>query len=219
MEKYFGILRKCPLFFGISDESLERMLNCLGAKIEFYDKKNAVFTEGDSNGSVGILLSGTLQIERVDYYGNRSIISIIKPSQTFGESFVCAGLERMPVSAVATAPSFVMRIDCSHILKTCHNACSHHHSLIYNMVRSLSETNVGLHEKAQITAKRTTREKLLAYLYAEVKKCGKNSFSIPFDRQELADYLEVDRSGLSAEISKLRAEGVLESSKRRFRLL
>ena len=91
--------------------------------------------------------------------------------------------------------------------------------MIENMLRLVASHNLMLHQKIYITSKRSTREKLMTYLLSQAKLSGSNSFSIPFDRQALADYLEVDRSGLSAEISKLRKEGVLESQKNTFTLL
>ena len=118
--------------------------------------------------------------------------------------------------AVASEASEVMLIDCSHILHTCENHCGFHQQLIFNLMRELAEKTILFHERIEVTSKRTTREKLLAYLTIEAKRAGQNDFSVPFDRQELADYLEVDRSGLSAEISKLRAEGVLDCQKNRF---
>ena len=102
---------------------------------------------------------------------------------------------------------------------SCSNNCAFHQQLIFNLMKNLAEKAILFHQKVEIAAKRTTREKLMTYLMFQAKKAGSNRFRIPFDRQELADYLEVDRSGLSAEISKLRKEGVLESDKNTFVLL
>ncbi|MBE6563581.1 MAG: Crp/Fnr family transcriptional regulator [Ruminococcaceae bacterium] len=219
MEKYFEILKKCPLFEGIGEENLSRMLECFGAKVIFFDKKYTVMAEGSVPGYIGIVLSGSLQMVRIDYYGNRSIVMELRPSQMFGEAFACSGMDKIPVSVVADEPGEVMLIDSNHILHTCNNNCGFHQQLIYNIMKELAVKTISFHQRIEVTSKRTTREKLMAYLLLYAKKAGKNSFEIPFDRQELADYLEVDRSGLSAEISKLRAEGVLESSKSKFKLL
>ena len=91
--------------------------------------------------------------------------------------------------------------------------------MIYNLLKNVAAKNIQFHQKIEITAKRSTREKLMSYLTLQAKKAGSQSFDIPFDRQELADYLEVERSGLSAEISKLRKEGILKSEKKHFELL
>ena len=219
MQKYLEMLKNCPLFAGIEEESLLRMLHCLGARVEHFDKKYTVFSEGTPARYVGILLSGSLQMSRVDYYGNRSILGNVKQGELFCEAFACASVEAMPISVVAIEESEVMLVDCSHILHTCQNACGFHHQMIYNLMRDLAEKNLVFHQRAEVTSKRSTREKLMAYLLLCAKEAGSNRFTVPFDRQELADYLEVDRSGLSAEISKLRREGILESDKQRFHLL
>lgn len=219
MKKYIDILRRCALFNRIEDENLIKMLNCLGARVEFFDKKYTIFAEGNSAKYIGIMLSGSAQTVQVDYFGNRSILSDITPPEVFGEAFACAEVGAIPVAVIANEPCEVMLIDCSHILHTCSNNCGFHQQLIFNLMKDLAVKTIAFHQRIEITSKRSTREKLLAYLTYQAKKSGSNSFDIPFDRQELADYLEVDRSGLSNEISKLRSEGVLQSHRKHFVLL
>ena len=219
MKKYLQVLKKCPLFQDIADEDLLRMLVCLGARVEFFDKKYTIFSEGSRAKLIGVVLSGSVQMVQMDYYGNRSIISEISASEVFGEEFACAETDALPVSMIANDPCEVMLIDCSHILHTCHNNCGFHQMLIFNLMKELALKTILFHQRLEITAKRSTREKLLAYLNMEAQKHGSESFEIPFDRQELADFLTVDRSGLSAEIGKLKKEGVLDTEKNRFTLL
>lgn len=219
MQKYFEILRKCPLFYQIEEENLTALLGCLGAKVRSYNKKDTVIAEGELAQYIGIVLSGSVQIIQIDYFGNRSIVSDIGASNLFGEAFACAGEKETPVTVVANASCEIMFIDCERAMHSCCNACTFHTKIIYNLMRDMATKNILFHQKIQITAKRSTREKLLAYLMLQAKKHGSNSFYIPFDRQALADYLEVDRSGLSAEISKLRDEGMIESKKSWFKLL
>ena len=219
MKKYLKILKECELFKNINEEALLRMLTCLGARVEFFDKKYTVMAEGSTAKYIGIVLTGAANTVQIDYYGNRSILGSINEGEIFGSAFACAGVECMPVSIVASEPCEVMLIDCGHIMHTCSNNCSFHQTLIYNLMKDMAQKVLEFHERIEVTSKRSTRERLMAYLAICAKKAGADSFDIPFDRQELADYLEVDRSGLSAEISKLRAEGILESNKRRFKLL
>jgi len=219
MKKYFDVLRQCPLFEQIEDDDLSVMLGCLGAQVEAFDKKYTIIAEGKPAKHIGIMLSGSAQIVQVDYYGNRSIVAGIEKSEVFGEAFACAEVSATPVSVIANEPCEVMLIDCRHILHTCANHCGFHQQLIYNLMKDLAEKNILFHQKISVTAKRSTREKLMAYLLLQSRRAGSSSFDIPFDRQELADYLEVDRSGLSAEISKLRSEGIIESSRKHFELL
>lgn len=219
MKNYSEAIKKCPLFDGIDDTELERMLHCLGAKIVEFDKKFTIFAEGTPATNIGILLDGAAQTVQVDYYGNRSILSDIKAGEMFGEAFACAETPSLPISVIASEPSAVMLINCAHVLHTCKNSCGFHHQLIFNLMKDLATKNIAFHKRIEITSKRSTREKLLTYLAMQAKRSGSNSFSIPFDRQELADYLEVDRSGLSSEISKLKNEGVIDCYKNSFKLL
>lgn len=219
MEKYFEIIRKCPLFEGIEDKDLLGLMGCLGAKLMSFEKKYTIFTEGSRAKYLGIILSGSAQIIQLDYYGNRSILSVIEASELFGEAFACAELEAIPVSVVANEACDVLLIECERILHTCSKACGFHQKLIFNLMKDIATKAIMFQQKIEIVSKRSTREKLLAYLNIQSKKAGSRSFDIPFDRQELADYLEVERSGLSAEISKLRKEGILISNKNSFELL
>ena len=219
MKEYLKVLKKCSLFDQIEDESLIKMLSCLGAKIESFDKKYTVFAEGYPAKYIGIVLSGSVQIVQVDYYGNRSILSGIGPAELFAEAFACAEVNSLPVSVIADDPCEVMFIDCRHILHTCANGCGFHQQLIYNLMKDLASKTISFHQRIEITSKRSTREKLMTYLMLQAKKANSNSFDIPFDRQELADYLEVERSGLSAEIGKMKKEGIFENQKNHFVLL
>ena len=219
MEQYLEVLKKCPLFYGINDGDLIRMLGCLGARIDFYDKKYTIFTEGSTAKYVGIVLSGSAQIIQIDYYGNRSILSSVYPSELFAEAFACAEVREIPVTVIANEPCEVMLIDCSHILHTCSNGCAFHQQLIFNLMKDLATKNLMFYQKIEITSKRSTRDKLMAYLMLCAKQSKSRSFDIPFDRQELADYLEVERSGLSAEISRMQKEGIIKSRKNHFELL
>ena len=216
MKKYLPILKKCPLFCDIAEEDLLRMLTCLGAKVSAFDKKFTIFAEGAPAVHIGIMLSGTAQVVQVDYYGNRSILSNLTPSEVFAEAFACAEVPTLPVSVIAGEPCEVMLIDCRHILHTCENHCGFHQRLIFNLMKDLASKTILFHQRIEVTSKRTTREKLLTYLSMQAKKAGSQSFDIPFDRQELADYLEVDRSGLSSELGKLQREGILETHKHHF---
>lgn len=218
MKKYFKMLRECSLFHGIEDERLLELLDCLGARIQEYKKGQIILAEGDPAICFGIVLSGEAQVTRVDYFGNRTIVTNLEPSELFGESFACAGLKALPVDVVGIKAGEVLLIDAQRIMRSCGNACGFHNQMIFNLMKVIAGKNLIFHQKLEITSKRSTREKLMAYLLLEAKKNGSDTFAIPYDRQELADYLEVDRSGLSAEISKMRREGILESNKNQFHL-
>ena len=219
MKKYFPVLRKCPLFDGIRDKDLERMLICLDARVVNFDKKYTIFAEGTQIHHIGIVLSGSAQVIQIDYFGNRSLLNEVAPAEVFAEAFACAEVPSIPVTVIANEACEIMLIDCRHILHTCSNNCGFHQKLIYNLMKDLALKTLLFHQRIEITSKRSTREKLLAYLMLQAKKANSNSFEVPFDRQELADFLEVDRSGLSAEIGKLKREGIIDNQKNHFVLL
>lgn len=218
MKEFFDILEQCDLFAGIDRTDLPGMLSCLGATVATVAKGNAVFSEGEPARHVGIVLEGAVQIVQDDYYGNRSILAQAFPGELIGESFACAGVAALPVSILATEDSKILRIDCCRITRSCSNACEFHNQLILNLLQVVAAKNLSFHKKLEITAKRTTREKLMAYLLWQAKLQNSNSFTIPFDRQALADYLGVERSAMSAELSKLRKDGIVDFHRSNFTL-
>ena len=219
MIKYMETLQKCPLFADVTVDEVQKMLGCLGARMVHGVKKETLVAEGAAAQEFGIVLSGSVQIVRVDYYGNRSLVDEVLPSGMFCESFACADAETVPVAVVVKEEGDMMFIDCRHVTPVCCHACAHHQQMIYNLMRAVAERNLQYDQKLEILSQRTTRDKLMTYLALQAKRQGCDSFEIPYDRQELADYLEVERSGLSAEIGKLRREGVIKSEKNRFTLL
>lgn len=219
MKKYISILKCCGLFKDIEEENLIAMLGCLGAKVINATKNEIIFQEGMAAKYIGIILSGAVQMVQDDFYGNRTIVTQMEEQGLFGESFACAGVANLPVSFIASKDCEIMLIDCGRITNSCCNACTFHKQIIYNLLQLVAKKNLDFHQKIEITSKRTTREKLMAYLLSVAKQAGSNSFSIPYDRQGLADYLGVERSAMSAEISKLRKDGIIECQKNQFRLL
>lgn len=219
MEKYLEILKTCPLFQKINTENLLKMLSCMGARVQAFDKKYTIFMQGNPAKYIGVVLSGTVQMVHMDYSGNRHVLGNIEAGEIFAEAFACAELPVLPITVVANEPCEILLIENQHMLHTCSNHCQFHQQIIYNLMKDLAQKVLFFHRKLEILSKRSTREKLLTYLMMQAEKEGALCFEIPFDRQELADYLQVDRSGLSAEIGKLQKEGVLKSRKREFELL
>ena len=213
-----NVLKKCALFADVEEKDLTALLNCLGARKESFPKKSVILSQGGKADVIGVVLRGSVRIERVDWFGERSVLGQAEEGELFAETFACAGAESLPVSVIATEDSEVMLMDCTRILYACSNACEFHRRIIFNLMRVLAQKNLMNHRRLEVAAQRTTRDKLLTYLGQQAMRCGSRSFSIPFDRQALADYLQVDRSGLSVEIGKLKKEGVIECEKNRFTL-
>ena len=219
MEEYFDILSQCPLFAGISRQEMGLMLNCLGGKITCIAKGKPVFLEGNPARFVGVVLSGTVQIVRDDYYGNRSVLTVVSPGGLFGEAFACAGVETLPVSAIALQNCAVLLLDCKRVLTGCSNACPFHSRLVRNLLQGIARKNLMLTSKIRCMSQKTTQEKLMEFLLEQAKQHDSAEFVIPYDRQALADYLGVERSAMSAEISKLKKAGRIDCSGSRFRVL
>lgn len=207
------------LFAGIEPEEQKKLLRCMAAVQRSFGKGEYIFSAGENAGRIGLLLKGCVCVVKEDYWGNRSILTRLTAGELFGEAFACSGMEKLPVSVVSTEKSDVLLLNYARLMNTCPTACACHTKMIRNLVRELAEKSVRLTEKMEHTLRRTTKEKLLSYLSAEAERAGSSSFSIPFNRQELADFLAVDRSAMSAELCRLRDEGVLEFCKNRFRLL
>ena len=181
--KFLPILQKCPLFRGIEPSDLPALLTCLGAKTITADRRQTVLREGEPARFVGVVLEGSVQIQQEDYFGNRFILGLAGPGDLFGESFACAGSQSLPVSVVAAQDSTLLLVDCQRVISPCEKACGFHRSILSNLMQVMARKNLAFHQKLQITSRRTTREKLLAYLNLQAKLQDSPSFVIPFDRQ------------------------------------
>lgn len=219
MREDLKVLQNTALFTGIAPAELEGLLACLGARETVCERGRPVLRSGQQLTAFGIVLDGQVQIFQEDYFGNRSIFANAGPGELFGEAFACAEIPVLPVSVTALTDVRLLLIDCARLTAPCTRACDFHARLVRNLLNILARKNIALTQKIEITARRTTREKLLAYLSARAREAGSGCFFIPFNRQELADYLSVDRSAMSAELAKLRDAGVLRFRKNRFELL
>ena len=219
MKLDFEILKKCPLFNGINIQDIEILLNCFNIKKRTIKKDELIFTAGDKLEYIGVVLSGNIYIVQEDYWGNRTILSSINQGGIFGEAFSCSQIQSIPVSVIAHTDGSIFLINCIKILTPCPSLCSFHSVLISNLMKVLANKNIALTRKIKHITKKTTREKVLSYLSEYAVTFGKNYFEIPFNRQELADYLSVERSALSNTLCKMRDEGIIEFHKNKFHIL
>ena len=218
MEKYAALLLKIPLFHGMSETNMLAIMRCFSVRVKKYAKNEIIYLAGEKIGRVGIILKGKVNIIKEDYEGNRSIIAEFKEGNLFGEAFSFANAENLTVTVLSAAESEILFIDANKIFTICPAACAYHSRLIRNMLEIISAKNILLNEKIDVLSKRTIRNRLLTFLQFQAQKSESNHFSIPFNRQELADYLCVDRSALSSELSKLQVEGLLSFSHNEFTL-
>lgn len=219
MKKYISILKKSRLFAGVGEADIEAMLDCLSAKLRGYKKGEYVLREGERVDNVMLLASGSLNIQKDDFWGNRSIINHISAGEMFGEAYIAPESGPLLNDVIALEDSDVMFFDFRKILTVCSSACKFHTIVIQNLFFAISEKNRQLVQKLGHMSKRTTRDKLISYLSEQAKRSGSSTFSIPFNRQQLADFLCVDRSAMSNELCKLRDEGLLTFERSRFTLI
>ena len=206
------------LFSGIEGAELESLLGCLQAVGRRFKKGELILAVGGKP-AVGLVREGVVQVIAEDPMGNRTIIGRMEEGDMFGEAFACAGAEKMPFSVEAAADSEILLIDVARIVVTCPAACPFHTRLIENLMAVLARKNILLGTKIRHLSRRSTRDKLLSYLSDRAREAGAREFAVPFNRQEMADYLCVDRSAMSAELSKLKTEGILDYEKNRFTFL
>lgn len=219
MKKYISILKKTKLFDGLENEEIISMLSCLKAKLNTYKKGEYVLRQGEYVSNVFILVEGSLHIQNDDYWGNHSILRQISVGEMFGESYIGPDSGALLNDAVAITDSTVIFFDLGKIITACSSACPFHNTVVQNMFFAISEKNRKLVQKVGHMSKRSTREKLISFLSQEAKKHNSSSFTIPFNRQQLADFLSIDRSAMSKELCKMRDEGLLEFDRNQFKLL
>lgn len=215
---YLPILTESALFRGIQPDETQEMLQCLGAERRKYEKGARIFRTGDTVAELGLVLSGSILIQNDDFWGNTTVLDHVIPGQIFAETYACTG-EPLMVDAVAAEASEVLFLNVGRVLQTCTQACAHHNKLVRNLLFLSARKNLNLSRKIFHTSSKSIRGRLLSYLSFQTARCGSHSFSIPFNRQQLADYLNVDRSALSNELSKMQKEGLLRVDRSRFELL
>ena len=187
------------LFAGIHPEEKESILKCLSAVEKKYEKGDIIFLAGTEIRSMGFILSGRVEISRDDFWGNRQVLGHGETGELFGEAYACMPGEVLMVNVVAAEKSRILFLDLGRILNVCTPACSHHNRLIHNLLYIMAKKNLMLTRK--------------------IDHMGQRSIGIPFNRQQLADYLAVDRSALSAELSRMKKDGLIEFEKNIFTLL
>ena len=211
------ILTECALFHGLREAQIQEMLPCLSARQSRFRRGQFLLRAGDRVAFAGILLSGEAEVLQEDFWGNRNLLAAVGPGDLFAEAFACAHAVS-PVSVLCKTDGRVLYLDTHAVFSPCEKGCAQHRTLSQNLIRVLAEKNMQLNEKAGFLSQRTTREKLLAYLSAQARRAGSASFRIPFDRQQLAHFLSVNRSAMSAELSRMQREGLLCADRSSFTL-
>lgn len=212
-------LSDAPLFRGIPAEEVDAMLPCLGASRRAYRRGERVMRAGQVATRVGVLLEGRLHVEMPDAWGNVSVLESVGPGELFAVAYACGKEGVLDVDVVADADSTVATLEAARVLHPCERQCACHGALVRNLLVSMANKNIAMNRRAMAMAPKTVRGKILAYLSVQQTVAGTPEFAIPFTQEKLASYLGVDRSTLSAELSALRKEGVIDYKGRTFRLM
>ena len=218
MVKLLSSVQGYELFDGMSLEEANAMVECLDGHVISRDKGAAIFVEGSHANRFGVVLSGSLVVVKDGLDGKRIIIKRIGEKELVAAAQAFSGAKIMRVRVEADAPSRILILNAERVCSPCCNGCAFHARLVRNVMRIISAKTLELNAKIEILSHRTTDDRLLAYLHTFAEKCGSNEFDIPFDRQQLADFLCVERSALSAEISRLARAGSFDCHKKHFKL-
>lgn len=218
MKNYMGLLRRAKIFRGMEEKNILSMLDCLAAVKKRFTRGEFLYRAGEPAGMAALVLDGMFHIDREDYWGNNSILADVSAGELLGEVYSFLDDEPVRINAVAVKDSIVLLLDVKKIFQVCSTVCPYHAQLIHNFAYVLAVKNRELTRKLEHMSQRTTRDKLLSYLSDQSLKQDSSCFEIPFNRQQLADFLAVDRSAMSKELGKLRDEGILEFNKNHFEL-
>lgn len=211
-----NFLSQTVLFRGSTPEEIRAMVGCLGAEERDYRRGEVIHHTGDVIHTIGVVLSGSVSIENDDVWGNKSILDRAGPGQVFAETYACIPDEPLMISVVAAERTRVLFLDVDRVLRMCSSACPYHGSLIRSLLAISSQKNLILSRRILHTSAKSIRARLLSYLSFQSIHQGSREFDIPFNRQQLADYLSVDRSAMSNELSKMQRDGLLKVDRGHF---
>lgn len=218
MNENFGVLSNCSLFKEIDRTEFAVLLDELNASKRTYRRDEVIFAAGERATEIGVVLSGSICVSQEDYWGNRTILSAVDEGDIFGEAFCCSECAALPVTVTAMTDTEILLLDGDR-LTDINDRSGFKARLATNLMRVLAEKNIALTRKIRHITKKTTREKVMSYLSECAAAAGKSSFAIPFDRQQLADYLSVDRSALSVTLCKMRDDHLICFRKNEFTVL
>ena len=211
-------LSNTQLFRGLEEAEITSLLGCLNATTRSFQKGEVILSEGNITENIGILLSGLAVISCNDIWGNTSILGHVAPGSVFAEVYACIPGEPMLVTVSAAEDTSILFMNVGRVLATCTNACPFHTRLVRNLLTVCAHRNLQLSQRIQHTSSKSIRGRLMSYVSECAKRAGSNSFLIPYNRQQLADYLNVDRSTMCNELSKMQKDGIIEYSKNQFLL-
>lgn len=216
MTQLLKTLGRTALFRGLSEEEAEKALSCLGTQRRCYAKGEAVLRAGDHVGSIALVLSGSVCIENNDAWGNKSVLDRLGQGQVFAETYACVPGEPMMVDVIAMEEAEILFLNVPELFRLSAAGKGEYSHLIHNMTIISARKNLLLSRRILHTSSKKIRDRLLSYLSYQAGLQKNRYIDIPLNRQQLADYLSLDRSALSKELSKMKKEGLLDYHKNSF---
>ena len=204
-----------PVFQGLTEQELQQLEQIGAIRRQNFHKHVTVFHEGDLVHEIGIVLEGSVLIENNDLWGNKSILSRVEKGQVFAESYAFHKVPLM-VDAIADEDSLILFLDVQRLMEEQNAQATWYCKMLKNLLLISTKKNRNLSNRIFCTTSKTVRGRLAAFFSEQATKAGSNTFDIPFNRQQMADYLNLDRSALSKELGKMREEGLLTFRKNHF---
>lgn len=219
MQKYYNQIKNSPVFFGLSEDELKNMLECFNARIKTFEDGEFIIRQGELVKNIYLVLDGAVNIEKDTYWGRRIIVTQLGINENIALAFVASKNIESSIDAVSVGNTKLLILSYEKCTTMCQNVCTKHRLLINNLFEILSKENIELLQKIENISQKTIREKLLTYFSNEAKRNKSNIFEIPYNRQDLADYLNIDRSAMSFELSKMQKDGLIKTEKNKFCLI
>ena len=208
-----------PLFQGLEREEISEVLQRFHALIKHFPKSDYIYLAGDCVENLCVVLEGTVQMIKEDIWGEKSIIANLGAGSVFAENFLGKLGDRSVVSYFVASDSEILMLPLGRALYDVSAPSKASQRLMCNIVSVLADNNTRLIEKTEILCKKTLRSKILAYLEQEARNKQSHQFTIPFNRTDLANYLDADRSALTRELARMKDEGIIDYTKNTFTLL
>ena len=217
--EYFSELSKTKIFNMATEFECQAMMFCFKTRFKTFDKNQSIVSQGDAMEDLVLILKGSANVENIDSLGNISILMRLKKGDVYGLESAFAGDQFYKDSLVATEKTFVMFMNKHRAITPCSNRCKRHEIVSKHLMQIMAESSIHLLDKLSHMSKKTIRDKLLSYFSSMSAKANSAYFDIPFNKTELANYLSVDRSAMSTELSKMKQEGLIDFDKKRYRLI
>jgi CRP-like cAMP-binding protein len=218
MERYLPLLQTTSLFAGLDAEALLALLRELGAARRCYGKGETLLLAGQPNRRIGIVLSGQIEAVRPAPGGALVPITHMDEGGVFGDVLSGSSMSS-PVTVVTREGCEVLLIPYERLLDLREDSSPAQARAVQNLVRTISDKYFMLSHRVDLLVLKTLRAKVCAYLLSEAERAGSLTFTIPYSRLQLADYLNCDRSALSRELSQMQRERLLDTYRSSFKLL